>query len=313
MKILVTGATGVVGRRLVPLLRAAAHDVTAVARSAHGRAQLDRQGARVVEIELFDPAAVRRAVAGHDAVLNLATRIPHPSRMLLPWAWRENDRLRGVAAAIIAEACLAEGVPRLVQESFAPVYPDRGDRWIDESTSIQPVRYNRTVADAEAAADRFSKSGRDGVVLRFSAFYGPDGAHTAEIIKWIRKGWVPLPGPATAYISSVSQDDAATAVVAALALPAGTYNVVDDEPVTHGAFVASLAEAIGVEPPRLLPQWLTPIFGSLGKMAARSLRISNRKLRSASAWRPKYPSVRQGWPALVAQMAPPPSARRSGA
>ena len=88
MNILVTGATGVVGRRLVPLLRDAGHAVTAVARSSAGREQISKHGATAIELDLFDPAAVRRAVAGHDAVVNLATHIPPPSRIFLPWAWR---------------------------------------------------------------------------------------------------------------------------------------------------------------------------------------------------------------------------------
>jgi 2-alkyl-3-oxoalkanoate reductase len=86
-------------------------------------------------------------------------------------------------------------------------------------------------------------------------------------------------------------------------LPAGVYNVVDDRPVTHREFCDSLAEALGVPAPRSLPESLTPLFGSIGEMAARSLRISNRKLRKASSWAPKYPSVRQGWPAVIGRIA----------
>jgi 2-alkyl-3-oxoalkanoate reductase len=254
MKILVTGATGVVGRRLVPLLRKAGCDVTAVARSPIGRMQLEQDGATTIEVDLFDPAAVRRAVAGHDVVVNLATHIPHSTgRIFLPWAWRDNDRLRRVASATLVEACIAPGVSRFIQESFAPVYPDQGDRWIDETVPVSPVRYNRSVADAEASADRFSRSGRVGIVLRFGAFYGPDAFQTADFIKWVKRGWAPMPGSASAYISSVSHDDAAAAAAAATTLPPGVYNVVDDRPVTHREFFESLAEAIGVPAPKLPP------------------------------------------------------------
>ena len=302
MNILVTGATGVVGRRLVPLLRDAGHAVTAVARSSAGREQISKHGATAIELDLFDPAAVRRAVAGHDAVVNLATHIPPPSRIFLPWAWRENDRLRREASAIVADACMSANVPRLVQESFAPVYPDCGDRWIDETTKIEPVKYNRTVADAEASVDRFSRSGRTGVTLRFGGFYGPDAAQTIEMIKFIKRGWAPLPGPPEAFISSISHDDAASAAASAVTLPAGVYNVVDDEPVTHRAFMDTLAEALHVPAPKLPPTWVTPLFGSLGEMAARSLRMSNKKLRTVSGWAPKLASVRDGWGPLVAQL-----------
>ncbi len=303
MKIFIAGGTGVVGRRAIPILRDAGHDVTGVVRSSMGRAQLARLGAKTIDLDLFDPASVRRAVAGHDIVLNLATHIPRSTvQMFLPWAWRENDRLRRLGSATLVDASIAEGVSGFVQESFAPAYPDCGDRWIDETQPIEPVRYNRTIADAEAAAARFSESGGRGVVVRFGSFYGPDAMQTIAMIDAVRKGWAPLPGPPTAFVSSVSHDDAASAVAAAVTLAPGIYNVVDDEPVTHREFFSSLAAALEVRSPRLPPGWVTPLFGSVGEMAARSLRISNRKLRAACDWAPKYPSVRRGWPAAVAQI-----------
>ena len=85
----------------------------------------------------------------------------------------------------------------------------------------------------------------------------------AEMISFVKKGWAPIPGPADAYFSWVSHDDAASAVAAAIGLPAGIYNVVDDEPVTHRVFFDSLAQALNVKPPKLPPTWLTPLFGSL--------------------------------------------------
>jgi nucleoside-diphosphate-sugar epimerase len=123
--------------------------------------------------------------------------------MFLRWAWRENDRLRRVASATLVDAALAAGVGRFVQESFAPVYPDCGDRWIDETVPIEPVRYNRTVADAEASAIRFSQHGGSGIVLRFGGFYGPDAFQTVAMIDAVRRGWGPVPGLPNAFISSV--------------------------------------------------------------------------------------------------------------
>lgn len=300
MKVFVTGATGVIGRRLVPLLHAAGHDVTALARRPSARAQLAESGVVAADVDLFDRASVHAAVAGQDAVINLATHIPRSSaRALLPWSWRENDRLRREASALVADACLAHGVSRFVQESFAPVYPDCGDRWIDESVPLRPVRYNRTVTDAEAAAERFAALGGVGVILRFGAFYGRDAFQTMDLARWIERGWAPVPGPASAYVSSISHADAAAAVAAALELPAGVYNVVDDEPLTHREYVDSLAAALHVPDPRLPPRWLTPLFGPIGRLFARSLRVSNRKLRALSAWVPEHRSVREGWAQVV--------------
>ena len=300
MRVFVAGASGVIGRRLVPLLRKAGHEVTAVVRSAVARGMLERQGATPVHVDLFDEEALRAAVAGHDAVVNLATHMPRSTALMFtPWAWRQNDGLRSIASNLLVDACLAAHVPRYVQESFAPAYPDAGDEWIDETTPLSPARYNASLLDAEAAAERFSGSGGTGIVLRFGAFYGIDALQTIDLIEWIQRGRAPLPGRAGAFISSVSHDDAARATAAAMKVPAGVYNVVDNEPVTHRVFVDSLATAIGVDKPRLPPAWLTPLFGSVGRLLARSVRISNRKLRSASGWAPKYPSVREGWDAIL--------------
>jgi nucleoside-diphosphate-sugar epimerase len=300
MRIFLTGASGVVGRRLVPILRNAGHDVTAVVRSVAASGVLERQGATVVNVDLFDRKTVRAAVAGHDAVVNLATHMPQSTAlMFIPWAWHQNDKLRSVASNMLVDACLAAHVPRFVQESFAPAYPHSGTRWIDETTPLSPVRYNASLLDAEGAAERFSRSGGAGVVLRFGAFYGIDAQQTSDLIEWVQRGRAPLPGPPNAFISSVSHDDAARATAAAVGLPGGIYNVVDDEPVTHRVFVDSLAAGLAVDPPTLPPTWLTPLFGPLGRLVARSVRVSNRKLRLACGWTPKYPSVREGWEAIL--------------
>ena len=100
-------------------------------------------------------------------------------------------------------------------------------------------------------------------------------------------------------MSSVSHDDAADAVVAALDLPRGVYNVGDDEPVTRRDFVNSLAAAVGAPSPKFAPAWTARLLGSKGETLGRSQRISNRKLREASSWCPRYPSVREGWTAVV--------------
>lgn len=302
MKVFVTGATGVIGRRVLPLLVRAGHEVSAVARSPEKHTAVMDAGAKAVTLDLFNTDAVRWAVRGHDAVVNLATHMPHSAlKMLLPLAWRENDRIRREASVALVEASISAGVTRFVQESFAPVYPDCGDQWIDESVPIQPARYNQSLAASEAAAASFSGVERTGVILRFGAFYGPDALQTIELMKAIRKGFAPLPGPEYAYLSSVAHDDAASAVVAALDLPGGIYNVVDDEPLTHRELVDSLAQAMGVGAPKLPPRWMTPLFGVVGQLAPRSERISNRKLRAASGWSPRYRSARDGWKAIASR------------
>jgi nucleoside-diphosphate-sugar epimerase len=292
MRVFIIGATGVIGSRVVPRLIASGHEVTAYARSAENRQAIERAGARAA-------TRLEAGLAGHDAVINLATHVPPSSRLLMPGAWRETDRLRRELPPRIARAARDAGVRRYIQESFAPAYPGRGDRWIVESVPIAPARYSRGIAAAEAAVRDFAATA---IVLRFGYFYGADSDFTRDMVGYVRKGWAPMLGSPEAFLSSISHDDAAEAVLAALELPAGTYNVVDDEPVTRRDFVNALAGEIGVRHPRFAPAWVAHLLGSLGETLARSQRISNRKLRTTSPWAPRFPSIRDGWADVIAKM-----------
>jgi nucleoside-diphosphate-sugar epimerase len=302
MKIFLAGATGVVGKRLVPLLVRAHHQVTAVARTDAKALSLREQGAHPVTVDLFDKAAVTRAVAGHEVVINIATHIPSGAKLMLPGAFNENNRIRREASTNLAEAALAAGSARFIQESFAAVYPDRGDEWIDESVSIQPARYVESVRVAESAAEGFTARGGVGVVLRFSFFYGPDNSMTLDIVRLVRMGIAPSVGSPEGFMSSLWTDDAATAVVSALVVPAGVYNVTDDEPLRHREAFAALARALGVKPPKPLPELIKKLSGSLGETLGRSLRLSNARLKAASEWAPQVRSVLEGWPLLVREL-----------
>jgi 2-alkyl-3-oxoalkanoate reductase len=298
MKVFVTGATGVIGRRVIPLLIQRGHEVTGASRSVEKSAELALMGAEPVQLDLFDLDKLKAAVKRHDAVINLATAIPPSSTALIPFAWRENSRVRRYISANVAAAAKHAGVGRLVQESFAPIYASAGDQWLIETSPIKPARYNRAVVDAERAAAGFAETGGKAVVLRFAFFYGPDSDFTLDIVQMVRKGWAPLLGSPDGYISSVTHDDAARAVVSVLTAPSGLYNVSDDDPLRKREFYETLAHALRVRPPKYPPSWLWRVLGSVGETLSRSQRVSNQKLRSIG-WAPKYPSAREGWKDLV--------------
>jgi len=286
----------------VPLLVAGGHQVTALARNPAKGAWARKCGAIAIDVNLFSPYEVHAALEDHDTVINLATHLPSGWRIFLPGAWAENDRIRSIASANLVDAALNVGVTCFIQESFAPVYPDCGEEWIDEETPIAPVNYNKSVADAEQAAEYFTMNGRIGIVLRFASFYGADAWQTRDSVAAVRRGWAPLPGSPDGYVSSISHDDAATAVAAALRAKAGVYNVTDDEPMRRREYFDELASVLGVAPPWLPPPWAGRLMGSLGAMLVRSLRISNYKLRDELSWSPKLPSMRQGWPTVVGKL-----------
>ena len=294
MRVFVTGATGVIGRRVVPALRAHGHQVTAAGRSTIGLRASARNGVNTVVLDLFDADAVRQAIAGHDVVINLATHVPRNSLAFLPGTWREMARIRREGSRILTRAAAVAGVQRFIQESFAPIYPDNADRWVTEAVVPRPARYCRSALDAEASAMHFAEQGRTGIALRFAYFYGPHDPFTRQLGSFVRNGWLPLLGRRDAYFPMVLHDDAAAAVVAAVDLPSGIYNVVDDQPMTHAAIGATLASILSVRPPRLLPPWATKLTGSLGATLARSLRLSNAKLKGASRWRPSALNAADG-------------------
>ena len=303
MRIFVSGATGVIGTRVLPILVANGHQVSASGRTPEKRTALQKLGVTALDVDLFNPEQARRALQGQEAVINLATHVPPAAKMLMPGAWRENDRVRQGISSVLTRIAIEEGVQTYIQESFAPVYEDAGDNWIDETAPLKPASYNRSMLDAEAVTQNFAAAGRTGVILRFAFFYGPDAEQNSVMLGTLHKGWAPMPGRADAFMSSVSHDDAASAVVAALKAKSGAYNIVDNEPLRRGDLLNFLAGYLGIKQPKFPPVWTSYLMGSVGRLIARSQRISNQKFRAETSWKPIYPSAKEGWQDILGSKA----------
>jgi nucleoside-diphosphate-sugar epimerase len=295
MKVFVTGATGAIGRHVVPALIARGHTVTALARTPEKAAALSAQGATAVSVSLFERSALAEALAGHDTVANLATAIPPMTRFTSAKAWQPNHRIRTEGSAAVADAALAAGVGRLVQESVCMLYHDRGSEWIDEDTPVDPFPIARSNIAAETNAHRFADAGGTGIVLRFGLFYGPGAAHSEQMFGQARHHVGFVIGRGDNYVSSIHLADAAAAVISALDAPSGTYNVVDDQPLTMRDYADALAKAAGKALWLRVPGRAAGLFGDRLTSLARSLRVSNARFRGATGWAPRYPSAREGW------------------
>lgn len=300
MKVFLAGGTGVLGRRALHGLVADGHDVTTVARSPEKAESIRAAGATPVTVDLFDPVAVRDAVAGHEAVVNLTTHIPPVAKAALPGAWRENERIRTEVSTHLVDAALATGATRYVQEALAFIYVDAGDQWVDEDSPVDGGSFNQGVHTAEAQVVRFTAAGGAGVVLRFGLFHASDSEQTRQALRLARRGMAMTVGRPDAYLSIIEVDDAASAVVAALHAPAGIYNVVDDEPLTRQEHAAALAAALGrPRPLRLPPAVAAKVGGSKTALLARSQRVRNDRFKAATGWSPASPSAREAWAKIV--------------
>ncbi|MGD8681702.1 MAG: NAD(P)-dependent oxidoreductase [Lysobacterales bacterium] len=300
-RIFVAGATGVLGRRVVPSLVKAGHQVTAMSRRTDSDQALVSAGAQPRRVSLFDQEALLRALAGHDTVINLATCIPPPTQALSKKAWAENDRIRNRGADHLGAAATDAGVTTFIQESITLNYRDGGATWIDESGGLGPVWNTRSALVAEGHARRFGTTAGRSIVLRFATLYAADAAHTQFMARYAARGWAPLFGAADAYFSLLHADDAANAVVAALDADSGTYNVVDNEPLTRRQLLNAMALAAGRKRLKRLPDWLLRLTGGdVAALLMRSQRVSNRAFRRQTGWNPTWPDALTHWPRVFA-------------
>jgi nucleoside-diphosphate-sugar epimerase len=309
MNIFVTGATGVLGKSLVPRLVEAGYTVSAMSRTPENDDRLRRAGAHPIRVDLFDVKALKQALVGHEAIYHLATKIPPAAQIGRSSAWLENDRLRRDGARNLVEAALAVGtVQTIMYPSFDFLYPSSGDTWLDaQATPVKTATLFSTV-EAEEAVARFAESDptrqRRGISLRLGAFYGPEAPSSWQILDYARKGIGAFPGARAGYLPQIWLQDAINALLLALTepVPSGVYDIVDNEPVTRAEMYAVLAHAVGRKRLLVLPDLLMRLMtGAKYADMSRSLRISNRLFKAVSSWQPTVPNARLGWD-LIAQM-----------
>lgn len=295
MRVFVLGGTGAVGTWAVRALVAAGHNVSALARTPAKAAALSEQGAMPVGVSLFDGSALTVALAGFDAVINLATSIPPITKFASKRAWIENQQIRVKGSAIVADAAIAAGVGRVLQESVCMLYVDGGDAWLEEDAPTDHFPMAEGNHAAEANTMRFAEAGGTGAVLRFGWFYGPGAAHSEQMLALARHRLILTLGDPQGYQSSIHVADAGAAVASALHVPSGVYNIVDNEPLTKRGLADAMAAAAGRTAWVRGPGRAAGVFGDRLTSLTRSVRASNAKFRAASGWSPRYPSAREGW------------------
>lgn len=299
MRVLVAGASGVIGRQLIPQLTTAGHEVAGFARSAH-----IVDGVKLRAVDALNRAAVAAAVerAAPDAIVHLLTAIPaqiDPKRIDQDFA--VTSRLRTEGTAHLLDAARAAGVDRVIAQGLGYAYDPNGSGPADESTPLwrDPPRTFAPVLTAlqqmEAALQEIH-----GTVLRFGHLYGPGSSYAADgsFVQQVRARQVPIVGGGTATFSFTHSRDAAAAVVAALEAPTpGVYNVVDDDPALMSEWLPFLADRLGAPAPRNVPTFLArAAVGGWGVAFMTQLRgADNSRAKRVLGWQPQVPSWRLGF------------------
>jgi nucleoside-diphosphate-sugar epimerase len=305
MRVFVAGATGAIGKQLVPRLVAAGHEVHGMTRSASNEAMLEELGAVPVVADALDPHRVAEAVgaAGPDVIVHQLTAIGAVDTRHMERDFALTNRLRTEGTDHLLAAGKAVGVRRFVAQSNAIVYGRTGAAVQTEEGAFDPSPASTMRANQEAIRHLetavLGAEWTEGIALRYGWFYGP-GTHYGEdgsLAGDVRKRRFPVIGSGAGLFSWIHVDDAADATVAAVERGApGVYNVVDDEPAALRDWLPVYAEAIGAPPPRHVPVWLARLFA--GKMASAvnaQSGASNAKAKRELGWEPRWSSWREGF------------------
>ncbi|MBB4662067.1 NAD-dependent epimerase/dehydratase family protein [Conexibacter arvalis] len=308
MKIFLAGATGALGRSLVPQLTAAGHGVVGTTRSPAKASLLRDLGAEPVVVDGLDRDAVLAAVAAArpDAIVHEMTALSGLTDLRrFARAFEQTNRLRTEGLAHLLEAARRNGVEKVVAQSYTgwPYARSGGPvKHEDDPLDPDPPAQMRTTLDAIRRLET-DVTAAGGVALRYGGFYGPGTGMAPGGDQWelVMRRKFPLVGDGGGIWSFAQIDDAAAATVAALArwTPGEVYNICDDDPAPLRDWLPYLARTIGAPPPRHVPRWVGRLLGAhLVALTCEIRGSSNAKARQELGWTPRWRSWREGFAAL---------------
>lgn len=300
MRVFLAGATGVIGRPLIPQLLEAGHEVTALARTPEKAKALEALGVETAIADAFDVEGIREAVgsARPEVLIHELTALPREMNMRKYAEQLEpTNRLREETTPHFLAAAREAGARRVIFQSISFITAPDGPPVVDESAPLMNTR----PVNATVAMERFVTSAEalEGVVLRYGFFYGPGTyyAPDGQMVSMVRKRMLPVVGSGEGRSSFIHVDDAAAATVHALDHgPPGIYNITDDHPAAASEWIPELARLVGAGKPRRLPGWLVRmVAGQYAVMMGTSLRgNSNAKMRTELGFEPRWPDWREG-------------------
>lgn len=304
MRIFVAGATGAIGKQLVPRLVAAGHEVHGMTRHASKKAILEELGAVPVVADALDPDQVADAVgrAKPEVIVHELTAIEGLDPRHFDRDFALTNRLRIEGTDHLLSAGQAVGVRRFVAQSHILAYARTGEGLRREEDPLDPAP-PREARKASAAVRHLEEAvlgapWTEGIVLRYGYFYGPGTSMAADsdMAEMIRKHKFPLVGDGSGVWSFIHVADAAEATVAAIERGRpGIYNIVDDDPAPVADWLPAFAEELGAKKPARVPRVIGRLFaGETGVAMMTDFRgASNAKAKRELGWRPGHPTWRQ--------------------
>jgi nucleoside-diphosphate-sugar epimerase len=314
MRVLVVGATGAVGRQLVPQLIAAGDQVCATTRSPGKVAGLRAAGADPLVLDGLDAAAVGEVVARAEpeVIVHEMTAIPgNPDLRKFDRTFAATNALRTTGLDHLLAAATAQGVRRFVAQSYAGWPNARSGGAVkteaDPLDPDPPAAQRGTLDAIRYLEHAVTSAPLAGLALRYGSLYGPGSSEV--FVAMLKRRRVPLVGDGTGVWSFLHVTDAAAATVAAVhgGLP-GLYNIVDDEPAAVAEWLPVLARCAGAPRPLHVPAWLGRLAaGEAGLSMMTKIRgCSNAKAKRDLGWRLTWPSWRQGFAGGLTQAYPDP-------
>jgi nucleoside-diphosphate-sugar epimerase len=278
MTITIIGATGLLGRNLLPRLLERKHEVRAIVRKKEQAAYLERLGIRSFIGDILDAGTLSEPLNGSDCVIHAATAIPDD---VARGDWTMNDRIRREGTHNLIEQSQRMNLRRYIQQSIIMLYGDCGTQIADESFPLQPSPYIQSAVDMEESV---KKSGLDWCILRGGYFYGPLTGLERNWREGAKAGTLRMPSNSNALVSLIHVADMARAIVAAAEnAPAHSiYNVVDDHPVSYRELLTYVSH---------LERGAQPAAGGTG---VPSLGCSNMRIKMELGWQPLFQSYRSG-------------------
>lgn len=325
MKVLVAGATGAIGKQLLPRLVAAGHEVVGITRSESKRALLRELGAEPVVANALDPDQVADAVARTrpEVIVHQLTSISVFDMRNFDRSFALTNRLRTEGTDYLLSAGHAMGVRRFVAQSAVYfIYARTGGPVKNEEDPLDP-RPVRDLRQSLAAIRHLEQAvvgaeWTEGIALRYGAFYGPGTslAPGGEQFELVRQRKFPVVGSGGGVWSFIHIADAAEATLAAIEHGRrGIYNIVDDDPAPVSEWLPGLAAAVGAKKPMRVPHFIGRLFaGEAGSVMMTEIRgASNAKAKRELAWHPAHPSWREGFASVAADTAERPGGARPDA